>query len=90
MSASARKDGRGRPRTGPRGLAVRELPRLTVRARGATCAVWEALRGVTERPAHELFADVLRVYLTELPEAEADAVTRAAKRLRHERFNEAR
>ncbi len=69
---------------------MRELPRLTVRARGATCAVWEALQDVTARQAHELFADVLRVYLATLPKAEAGAVTRAAKRLQRERFNEAR
>ncbi len=88
VPVDAHKDGRGRPRTGPRGLAVRELPRLTLRAQGATCATWEALQGVTERPAHALLADVLRVYLAELPEAEAGAVRKAAKRIRREKFNE--
>ncbi len=46
------------------------------------------MQGVTECPAHALFADVLRVYLATLPKAKAGAVRKAAKRIRREKFNE--
>lgn len=52
----------GRPRGGPKGKAVRELPRVTIRAQQAAIDAWLALVAADERPAWEVFADMVRHY----------------------------
>lgn len=77
-----RKGPQGRPRSGPRRLAVRQLPRITVRAVARDLALWAALLEVEGRQAHEAFPDVLAAYLEQLPAGRRDDVRRAAERIR--------
>lgn len=81
-----RRGPQGRPRSGPKGVAVRQLPRVTVRAPGRTLATWEAICQAMELPAHDAFVAVLRAYLGSLDAATAAKVVRLARTIRRERF----
>ena len=72
----ARLSPAGRPRVGPRGVAVRELPRVTVRAEPQVIARWLALVDVDSRPAFEVFRDVIAAYVERLPAARRAELTR--------------
>lgn len=78
----ARKSLAGRPRSGPRGNAVRALPRITVRATSRTLALWRAALEAENLQAHDLLAALVASYLDALPEPRRDAIQRLARRIR--------
>lgn len=83
-----RRGPQGRPRLGPKGAAVRQLPRVTIRATGRDVATWDAIRESLGVPPHEAFASVLATWL-EVQDAEtAGQVTRRARAIRRERFTD--
>ena len=84
-----RRGRQGRPRAGPGGVAVRQLPRVTIRATGRALSTWEALLAVQELSAHDAFAAVLRAYLAGLDAATAAQVQRLARTIRRERYPDA-
>lgn len=84
-----RRGPQGRKRAGPGGVAVRQLPRVTVRAPGRALATWEAICAVMELPAHDAFVAVMRVYVAGLDAATAGKVLRRARTIRRERFGDA-
>jgi len=74
----------GRPRAGPRGSAVRGLPRVTVRAERQAVALWRALLAFeTARgtPAFSMFHDIVKAAVNRLPAPKRAEVGRAARRL---------
>lgn len=74
----------GRPRSGPRGLAVRALPRLTVRAERPVIRLWLALTDTDERPGFELFREMVRAYVGTLPAGRRAEIERRARALARE------
>jgi len=54
--------GAGRPRTGPRGRAVRELPRITLRAERVALDAWEAVLKRDDRPPYVVFREMVEHY----------------------------
>jgi hypothetical protein len=84
-----RRGPQGRPRSGPKGIAVRQLPRVTVRALGRTLALWEAICETQALPAHEAFANALKAYLGTLDADTAAQVERRSRAIRRERFGDA-
>ena len=88
-SPDDRRGPQGRPRSGPGGVAVRTLPRVTVRALGRSLALWEAICEVQGLPAHEAFDAVLRAYTGTLDADLAVEVTRAARTIQRARFSDA-
>lgn len=52
----------GRPRTGPRGRAVRDLPRVTIRAERVALDLWERLLRADERPGYVVFREMVEQY----------------------------
>jgi hypothetical protein len=83
-----RKGPQGRPRSGPRNFAVRQLPRATIRASGRTLALWEAILADQGVQAHTAFEKVLSVYLETLSPESRTAVERRSKAIRRERFRD--
>jgi len=83
-----RRGPQGRPRSGPRGVAVRELPRVTVRAPGRVLARWEAILEVQGLAAHDAFAAVTDAYMTLLDATTTAKITARARAIRRERFGE--
>jgi hypothetical protein len=83
-----RRGPQGRKRAGPGGVAVRQLPRLTLRAPGRALATWEAVCEVMELSAHDAFPAVLRAYLASLDAASAAKVMRLARTIRRARFGD--
>lgn len=77
-----RKSLAGRPRSGPRGNAVRALPRVTVRATSRTLALWRAVMESENLQSHDALAAVVAAYLDALPESRREAVHRLARRIR--------
>lgn len=71
----------GRPRSGPRGLAVRELPRLTIRADRAAIRTWLAYAATDERPRHVVFRELVSAAVAQLPAARRADVERRARAL---------
>lgn len=56
----------GRPRTGPRGRAVRDLPRVTIRAERVALDAWEAVLKADDRPSYLVFRSMVQNYLAQL------------------------
>lgn len=54
--------GAGRPRVGPRGRAVRDLPRITLRAERVALDAWEAVLKRDDRPAYQVFREMVEHY----------------------------
>jgi hypothetical protein len=54
--------GAGRPRTGPRGRAVRDLPRVTIRAERVALDLWERILQADDRPAYVVFREMVQRY----------------------------
>lgn len=82
-----RKGPQGRPRSGPRNLAVRQLPRVTVRALGRTLARWEALLDVTGMQGHAVFDELLSAYLLNaVPDDVRREVEKRARRIKADRY----
>lgn len=52
----------GRPRTGPRGRAVRDLPRVTIRAERVALDAWDAILKADDRPAYVVFREMVTTY----------------------------
>lgn len=88
-SPEERRGPQGRPRAGPKGLAVRQLDRVTVRALGRSLATWHAVLEVQGLPAHKAFDAVLSSYLASLDSATADRINRRAREVRRQRYGEA-
>jgi hypothetical protein len=84
-----RRGPQGRKRAGPGGVAVRQLPRVTVRAPGRALATLDAICEVMELPAHRAFVAVLRAYVASLDAPSAAKVLRLARTIRRERFGDA-
>lgn len=76
----------GRHRSGPEGVAVRELARVTIRASARTLAYWDALRDAEQLPPHELFERLIENYLNRLEPDTRSALMRTAKRIRRDRY----
>lgn len=70
----------GRPRSGPSGVAVRALPKLTIRAEGDAIALYRAVLGVTGRPGYDVFARAVDSFVTTLPRASQEAIARELRR----------
>lgn len=87
-SDEERRGRQGRKRAGPRGVAVRQLPRVTVRAPGRALATWEAVCEVQELAAHDAFVAVMRAYLAGLDATTAAKVQRLAGTIRRARFGD--
>lgn len=52
----------GRPRSGPRGRAVRDLPRVTIRAERVALDAWDAILKADDRPAYVVFREMVTFY----------------------------
>lgn len=83
-----RKGPQGRPRSGPDGAAVRELARVTIRARGAVLARWDALREAEQMAPHEFFELLLTAYFNNLPPERQGEIMRAARRRRKDHYRD--
>jgi len=83
-----RRGNQGRPRLGPKGAAVRQLPRVTIRATGRDVATWDAIRESLGMPPHEVFGAVLAAWLALQDVETAGQVTRRARAIRRERFTD--
>lgn len=70
----------GRPRSGPAGVAVRSLPRLTVRAERDAVALWDAVQAITGRAGYDVFALALKAFVATLPAEAQAAIERTRKR----------
>lgn len=81
-----RRGPQGRPRLGPKGAAVRELGRVTIRATGRDLATFEAIREALEVPPHEAFAIVLAAWVALQDAATAGKVASRARVIRRERY----
>lgn len=81
-----RKGPQGRPRSGPEGVAVRELARVTIRARAAVLAKWDVLREAENMPPHEFFEVLVESYFTRLPPERQGEIVRAARRRRKDHY----
>lgn len=81
VPAADRLSPAGRPRSGPRGLAVRELPRLTIRAERAVIRRWLALVDTNDRPGHDVFRVLVADAIDALPADRRADVERRARAL---------
>lgn len=81
-----RRGPQGRPRLGPKGAAVRELPRLTVRAPGRDLATFEAVREALGVSPHQAFTAVLAAWMALQDAATVARVTARARAIRRERY----
>ena len=70
----------GRPRSGPGGVAVRALPRLTVRATADTFRLFNAALAITGRPQHEAFALAVDAWVESLPPESRAAIERQVRK----------
>lgn len=70
----------GRPRSGPGGVAVRALPRITVRAEADALELFDVAQQITGRPQHEAFALAVRAFVASLPDEAQAAIARAVRR----------
>jgi hypothetical protein len=86
VSERTRKGPQGRPRTGPNGVAVRELDRVTIRARAAVLAQWDALREAEQLPPHDMFEALVTGYLNRMEPERRSALIRTARRRVAERY----
>lgn len=84
VTPDTRKNDAGRPRSGPDGVAVRELARITVRASALTLARWDALRERTGMPVQDLFEHLVNSFIaaTMTTDQAADLVRDAKRRRR--------
>lgn len=71
--------GRGRPRKGPHGLAVRELPRRSLRWPAASEARLQAAEFVLQRPSWAILGEALAAYLAQLDAPTRQLIDRNAK-----------
>lgn len=83
----SRKGPQGRPRSGPRRLAVRQLPRITVRAVSRTLSLWHAVLEIEDRQGHAVFDDMVTAYLEQLPASRRDEIVRKARRIRSDEYD---
>ena len=83
-----RKGPQGRPRSGPEGVAVRELARITVRARARTLAFWDALRESERLSPYELFERLINSYLAQMAPERQNALMRDMKRRRRDDYRD--
>lgn len=81
-----RRGPQGRPRLGPKGVAIRQLPRLTVRAPAADLAMFDAIREALGVSPHLAFAAVVSAWLSRQGAATAARVTARARAIRRERY----
>jgi hypothetical protein len=87
-SPDDRRGPQGRPRSGPGGVAVRTLPRVTIRALGRSLALWEAICEVQSLAAHDAFDAVLTAYVGTLETDTSARIARSARAIRRDRFSE--
>jgi hypothetical protein len=81
-----RKGPQGRKRSGPDGVAVRELARVTIRARGAVLAKWDVLREAENLAPHEFFELLVESYFTRLDPDRQGEILRAVRRRRRDHY----
>lgn len=65
-----KKPKRGRPPTGPGGVRMTDLPRMTLRFEPETKARLQAAADVTNRPAWQVVGDAIAAYLDQMPAAQ--------------------
>lgn len=85
-TAENRKGPQGRKRSGPDGVAVREMARVTIRAPAAALATWDVLREDAQMAPHEFFALLVQSYFNRLEPEQQSQLQRAAKRRRKDHY----
>jgi len=76
----------GRPRSGPRGLAVRELDRLTIRATRTTIRRYLAYLATDDRARHDVFRELVEAAIADLPADRRADVERRARAIARKEF----
>jgi hypothetical protein len=77
---SRRISNAGRKRRGPDGVAVRALPRLTVRAAAEVLTLFTVAQAVTGRLPHEAFSEAVRAWVDALPLEARQAIERERRK----------